>query len=129
MHSKVKINLQTTVKDKFDKEKQKRALMPNLIHSLDASSMSMLHKYFLAFYNDKTQLYSVHDCFGTTCDKVFLFKTMLASVYTDIYSSDQYLVKFDKYILDYIENTTNFVIDRDKIIFIDNVEYKIHDVQ
>jgi DNA-directed RNA polymerase len=50
MHRKVKINLQTTIKDRFDKEKQKRALMPNLIHSLDASSMSLfcyIKNYFL----------------------------------------------------------------------------------
>jgi hypothetical protein len=50
------------------------------------------------------QFFSVHDCFWTTTEKVFILKTMLASVYTDIYSSDPHLYKFDKNILDLIEN-------------------------
>jgi DNA-directed RNA polymerase len=36
LYSKTKINIQVVNKDKYDKSKQIRALMPNLIHSLDA---------------------------------------------------------------------------------------------
>jgi DNA-directed RNA polymerase len=131
MHSKVKLNLMTTVKDKFDNNKQIRALMPNLIHSLDATSMSLLHKQFISTFKDKSvQLYSIHDCFGTTCDKVFVLKTILASVYTDLYSSNQYLIKFDKNILDYIENNTSYKLDREKrIVYLLKDEYVIHDVE
>ena len=62
-----------------------------------------------------SQFYSVYDCFGTTCDKVSLLERLLASVHTDLYSSDPYLYysrphtcvcfyKFDKSILDSIED-------------------------
>ena len=104
MYSKIKLNLKVTIKDKYDKHKQARALMPNLIHSLDATSLILLYEQFISSFCSKnqTQFFSVHDCFGTTFDKVFIFKTILASVYTDLYSSDPYLHKFNKSILDNI---------------------------
>ena len=38
LYSKAKLKFNVTLKDKFDNNKQIRALMPNLIHSLDATS-------------------------------------------------------------------------------------------
>ena len=104
MYSKVKLNLKITIKNKYDKKKQIRSLMPNLIHSLDGSYLSLLYEKFSHLYcNDETlQFFSIHDCFATTCDKVSNLKTLLASVYTDFYSSDPYLYNFDKFILDTI---------------------------
>ena len=97
IHSKIKLSLKSSIEDEFDNNKQIIFLMPNLIHSLDASSMSLLHKQFTLYYsNNSVQLCSIHNCFGTTCDKVFLLKTILASVYTDLYSSNQYLLKLYK---------------------------------
>jgi DNA-directed RNA polymerase len=104
MYSKVKINIQVINKDKLDKDKQIRALMPNLIHSLDASTLSLLYSKFSKIYHNP-QFLSIHDCFGTTMDKVYTLKTMLASVYMEIYSDDPYLDKFDENILNYIEQT------------------------
>jgi DNA-directed RNA polymerase len=131
IHSKVKLNLRTS-ENKLDRNKQSRSLMPNLIHSLDATSMSLLHKQFSSIYGDQfIQLYSVHDCFGTTCDKVFVLKTILASVYTDLYSSNQYLLKFDNCILDSIENQTDLTLDRNKrtVINSDGKKFILNDVE
>lgn len=103
IYDKTKINLRVVVKDKYDTPKQIRALMPNLIHSLDGVSLSLLAIKFFNNYTD-AQFFSVHDCFGTTMDKVETLKTLLASVYTDIYSNVTYLQEFDKFLLDYLEN-------------------------
>ncbi len=132
MHSKIKLNLKVTVKDKFDKKKQVRALMPNLIHSLDATSLSLLYEQFSfnSDINDPTQFFSVHDCFGTTCEKVFRLKTILASVYTDLYSRDPYLCKFDQSIFDSIEASTNYKLDRvNRTVDLTNGKYTIHDIE
>lgn len=61
--------------------------MPNLIYSLDGTSLNLLYDQFMVSFpkNNNPQFFSVHDCFGTTCDKVFILKTILASVYTDLY--------------------------------------------
>jgi DNA-directed RNA polymerase len=128
-YSKIKLNLRLSIKDKYDKNKQVRALMPNLIHSLDGSSLSLLFNQFSNLYNKSSQFYSVHDCFGTTCDKVFILKTILASVYTDIYSSEPYLYNFDKDILDNIEKKTNYKLDRkNRTLEFLNTTYTIHDI-
>ena len=112
MHSKVKLNLKVT-RNKYDHNKQIRALMPNLIHSLDSTSLSMLYEQFNISFNPKhaTQFLSLHDCFATTSEKVSTLKTLLVSVYTDLYSSEPYLYKFDKYILDHIK-AHDFKLDR-----------------
>jgi DNA-directed RNA polymerase len=129
-YSKIKLNLKLSIKDKYDKNKQVRALMPNLIHSLDGSSLSLLFNQFSNLYNKSSQFYSVHDCFGTTCDKVFILKTILASVYTDIYSSEPYLYNFDKDILDNIEKKTNYKLDRkNRTLEFLNTTYTIHDIE
>ena len=46
IYSKTKLNLKVTLKDKYDKHKQIRSLMPNLIHSLDSSCLSLLYGQF-----------------------------------------------------------------------------------
>jgi DNA-directed RNA polymerase len=132
LYSKVKINIQVVNKERLDRAKQVRALMPNLIHSLDATSMSLLYKNFYEFYNEP-QFLSVHDCFGTTLDKVDTLKTMLASIYMDMYSNDPYLDIFDKSVIDSIEKTGK-LIDREKRIveIISNGEtkiYELHDIE
>lgn len=131
MSNKSKLTLKVTLKGKYDKNKQVRSLMPNLIHSLDGTSLSLLYEQFKnTFHNKPSQLYSVHDCFGTTCDKVPLLKTILAVVYTDLYSSDPYLHKFDKSILDSIEVNTDLKVDRlgRKVTLQDGNDYSIHDL-
>lgn len=133
MHSKMKVNLKVKFRDKYDRNKQARALMPNLIHSLDASSLTLLYERFLAtFSNDKqfTQFFSSHDCFATTCDKVSVLKTILASVYTKLYTNDPYLIKFDNSVFANIQNNTDYRVDRTKrIVYLDDkVEYIIHDM-
>lgn len=42
MFSKSKLKLTVSIKDKFHVNKQTRSLMPNLIHSLDATSICLL---------------------------------------------------------------------------------------
>ena len=132
IYSKAKINIQVVNKEKYDKSKQIRALMPNLIHSLDASSLSLLYDKFNYIF-DQPQFLAILDCFGTTLDKVFLLKTLLASVYMDIYSNDPYLDKFDANILDYIEQTGK-IIDKEKRLVEINVDngvkqYELHNIK
>ena len=100
--------------------------MPNLIHSLDAHSMTSLFYFFSRKYND-LQFYSVHDCFGTTADKIDTLKNLLVFVYIELYSSDHYLEKFDKGIIKYIKENTNYKW-KGRTIYINEDDYELFDI-
>ena len=127
MYSKTKLNLTITEKDKYDKTKQIRALMPNLIHSLDANGLCTLY-YFFSKHYISCQFFGVHDCFGTTAKKVFMLKTTLASVYTDIYTKDKYLINFDKDILDMISTKPDLKLENRVITLMSGKTYELHDL-
>jgi DNA-directed RNA polymerase len=80
------------LKDKYDLAKQKRATMPNLIHSLDATSIALLYEDFKNVHN----LYTVHDCFAVTSDNVPKLMEVLKLVYMRLYSDNGYLSEFDQ---------------------------------
>lgn len=112
-------------------------MVANLIHSLDATSLALLSNNFNnVYYNTSPQFFAIHDCFGTTLDKVEILKTLLASVYVDIYSDDQYLVNFDSFVLDYIKTHIrdgDLDIENRTITIAEGVtnkvsKYSIHDI-
>lgn len=91
--------------------------MVNPIYSLDATSLCLLYHQFSAYYKKYyKEFYSVHDCFGTTCDKVATFKTILVSTFIDLYTSEPYLVAFDKCIIEYVGWKTQYKLDENRRI-------------
>lgn len=98
----------------LDKSSQVRALMPNLIHSLDACSLALLVKLLRvdkgnvegdSIYKTNINFYSVHDCYATTMNKMGSVIKYLKIVYTMIYTDNNYLRKFDKEIKNLIIKT------------------------
>ena len=117
--------------------------MPNLIHSLDATSLSLLIAIFMPNNNDKSDskinsvyentnknFYSVHDCFAVTANNVANLICNLKLVYIQLYSENKYILDFDKSIirtfkLSYGEN--NFKDDT-RTYYFENKWYKFPDV-
>lgn len=125
-------NLKVADKTKYDQSKQKIALMPNLIHSLDAASLSLLYDRFYNLHKPVVYFYSIHDCFTTTGDKVDSLIDLLKMVYLNLYTEDNYLRKFDKGIIESIKYhySNDCTYDNKNRIFkIDNVEYKLYDIE
>jgi len=89
---------------KLNKPKQIRALMPNLIHSLDATSLALLVE---TFFKDSQfglkNFYSIHDCFAVTGNNIENLINILKYVYIDIYSDNNYLRIFDEGIINNIK--------------------------
>jgi DNA-dependent RNA polymerase len=86
----------------YDVKKQKRAIRPNLIHSLDACVIAEL---YASLKTDKVDLYTVHDCFAVTANHVQKLINKLKLVYIKLYSSSDYLTTFDAMLKININNT------------------------
>lgn len=88
------LNLSVLDKKNFNRNKQRIALMPNLVHSLDAASLCLvIVNYFKE--NENVNFYSIHDCFAVPCNKVNNLIGLLKSAYCIIYSNSKYLLEFD----------------------------------
>lgn len=72
--------------------------MPNLIHSLDASSIIMFFFNLIKMYPNNHKFFSIKDCFATSADKIDTHMLQFKSVYTDIYYKNLYIKEFDTYI-------------------------------
>lgn len=82
--------------------------MPNLIHSLDASSIAILYSYLSK--NKITDIYTVHDCFAVTANNVETLISDLKSVYLYIYTGSEYITNLDNH----IKETINSQFGKDK---------------
>jgi DNA-directed RNA polymerase len=71
--------------------------MPNLVHSLDATSLALLVDLMKDF--NILNFFSIHDCFAVTANNAEKLSDYLKIVYSTIYSEDNYLKKLDDNIL------------------------------
>ena len=79
--------LQNEVKNKIDKAKQKKAVSPNYIHSLDASVLHLGLKDF------NHSVVAIHDCYGTHAKFVGELIEKVKASMINIFKEDQ-LLKF-----------------------------------
>ena len=97
-YSKTKFNLTTNLTE-YDEKKQIRAFMPNLIHSLDATTLAMLvTDYFKSDFNVKN-IYTVHDCFGVSINHIEYIIDLLKVCYVKLYSDEKYLLTLHNEVL------------------------------
>jgi len=60
VYTKNVLNLKVAIKDKYNESKQKTALRPNLVHSLDTASLGLVIEiYFKVIDNKKITLYMI----------------------------------------------------------------------
>lgn len=90
----------------YDKSKQIRSLMPNLIHSLDATSLILLlQNYFNS--SNANNIYAIHDCFASTANNMTKIIDILKISYISLYGDEKYLIKFDENIITTIKKESN----------------------
>jgi hypothetical protein len=118
-YSKYSFVLKTKDMNKIDPKKNVRALMPNLIHSLDAASLSLLiDKYFNNFNNNIKNIFAIHDCFSTTSNNMKFVLESLKLIYISIYSDKVYLRELDDNMVKHIKDRIDDAFDNDKIKYV-----------
>lgn len=76
--------------------------MPNLIHSLDAASLSLIVNMFYmdCIKDDKVfNFFGIHDCFAVTAKNLTKLINIIKLIYIKIYTDDNYLKRFDQGII------------------------------
>lgn len=105
--------------NKLDRDKQIRAFMPNLIHSLDSATLVMLiNNYFLQNECDceYKNIYAIHDCFAVTSKNVDFIMNNLKMIYISLYADKGYLLKLNSEIINHIKNHIGNDFDEEKLI-------------
>lgn len=107
--------------DKMDTTKQTQAIIPNIIHSLDANHLiNLLNKANDLLFSP---VITVHDCFGTHPNKMGELEHMVKKEFILLYTNEQFLQKFhdriiesildNNYIIEY-HNNISYVIDNNR---------------
>lgn len=112
----------TTDDKKIDKAKQAQGIIPNIIHSLDASHIMNLIK--TASIDKFRPIITVHDCFGTLPSLMGDLEYRVKKEFILLYSKNQFLNDFHQRLIQNLkDNQLEIVTKNDKsyVIFKNNL--------
>lgn len=113
----------------INKNKQRSAFLPNLVHSLDSAVLLvMTDKFNKACKKLKLNpnLVTVHDCFATSVANVDLMDRLVKESFVEIYNKDEFLIKlFENINLRALETYINQSGKSIETVTEDEIEIKI----
>ena len=100
--------------DNLDYRSIKTGLMPNFIHSLDASNIHLLIKLILLLNINNINLYTIHDCFATDYKNMALLEVLIKKSFSDLYFNTNYLKLIHNSFINQIGSITTVFEDSSK---------------
>jgi DNA-directed RNA polymerase len=82
---------------------QKQAILPNIIHSLDAAHLILILNEVLKPFNTTSPVISIHDCFGTLPNNMSGLESLVKKEFINLYSNSDFLEKFNSDLLCILE--------------------------
>jgi DNA-directed RNA polymerase len=104
------ITIKSPIKDETDLRKQNNAIVPNIVHSFDASNIALLVKGLTEEYKN-INLITIHDCFATNANEVELMVLQVKLAFLSLYSQQSFVESYHQFILDYIRKTGNIIVN------------------
>jgi DNA-directed RNA polymerase len=92
----------------------KTGLMPNFIHSLDASNIHLLIKQIILLNLNNMNLYTIHDCFATDYKNMAILEILIKKSFTDIYFNEDYLKLIHNSFINQISSITTIFEEKTK---------------
>jgi len=77
--------------EQIDYKKIKLGLMPNFIHSLDASNIHLLTNNISKLKLDNINLYTIHDCFASDYNNIAIIELLVKHSFIELYFKKDYL--------------------------------------
>lgn len=99
---------------KTDTRIQTQAILPNIIHSMDAS-----HLILILNKNKVSPIISIHDCFGTLPNNMIDLENLVKLEFINLYSKNNFLEKFHSDLMD--------ILEKNKITYeVNKTEHKVY---
>lgn len=100
--------------DQINYKQIKTGLMPNFIHSLDASNIHLLIKNINKYDLKNINLYTIHDCFASDVKNIKIIELLVKHSFIQLYFKDDYLNKMHNSFLNQIRGYTEIFKDSNK---------------
>lgn len=92
--------------EQIDYKKIKLGLMPNFIHSLDASNIHVLINNILKLKLENINLYTIHDCFASDYNNIAIIELLVKHSFIELYFKKDYLTEIHNSFLKQISGYT-----------------------
>lgn len=90
-------------KEDINIRKQNNAIVPNIVHSFDASNIALLIKSITSSYTDNSMnLLTIHDCFATNANDVEKMEFLVKWAFMNLYLDKSFIDNYHDFILDYL---------------------------
>lgn len=103
-------------KDILDKYKTTQSIIPNIIHSLDASHLINVVNY--SYPKNVAPIISVHDCFGTHPNKMDKLAKIVRSEFALLYTQENFLEKYHERMINSIIDNHYEIVDNKGIKYV-----------
>lgn len=106
------ISIKKPIINKINLRAKNAGIVPNLVHSFDASNVALLIESLNSKYN--IELFTIHDCFATNANYIELLKFQVKNTFLCLYSNNNFIDTYYNYIRKIIElNQFQIIIDND----------------
>jgi DNA-directed RNA polymerase, mitochondrial len=101
-------------KNTINLQKQNSGIVPNLVHSLDASNIALLIKKWDTNLKD-IDILTIHDCFGCQGNNVQIMLLEIKLAFLSIYGNGKFISSYHKFILEYVSKSGFEILDNNTV--------------